>query len=355
MKIYYSGHIPDILISPDLPIFEAIKVLDAGALQIVLVVDKNNFLLGTVTDGDIRRGILRGFDLNLPISSAMNVHPVTISHETSRDKAQALMRARSIHCLPILNRQGIIVGLETENRLLWEGVENTVVVLMAGGLGMRLRPLTDSIPKPLLAINGTPIMQHIIERFAEQGFRRFFISVNYRAQMIKDYFGNGSAFGVDIDYLEESKRLGTGGALSLISGSNISENLLVMNGDLLTTLDFRQLLEFHRHSGGVATMAVREYSFRVPYGVVQVEGDSFINMIEKPAHTFFVNAGVYAIRYDQLGLIPKGEFFDLPDLFAKLRNNGEKVTVFPLREEWRDIGSHADYAEANQQLATGLT
>lgn len=345
------GQILDILVAPELPVIEAIKVLDKGALQILLVVAEDNRLLGTVTDGDIRRGILHGLDLNSPIATAMNANPVSIGDDASWDRARTLMRARSIHCLPVLDANGIVVGLKTETRLLWQGVEDTIVVLMAGGLGMRLRPLTESIPKPLLSINGKPMLEHIIRRFAEQGFRRFFLSVNYRGEMIKDHFGDGASFGVDIAYVEESKRLGTGGALSLIPPDRLSENIIVMNGDLLTTLNFRHFLDFHRGSGGGATMAVREYVFRVPYGVVRVEEERFVDMVEKPAHAFFVNAGIYAIQRDRLALVPKDEFFDLPDLFAALKAKGEKLAVFPLREDWRDIGSREDYEEVMQQHA----
>lgn len=333
----------DITISPGSSILQAIETLNSTSLQVLLVVDRDMHLLGTVTDGDIRRGILRGLGLDAAIDNAMNTHPITIGRDIGRDAALSLMRSKSIHCVPVVDESRRVVGLETETRLLWQGIEDTWVVLMAGGLGMRLRPLTESVPKPLLEVNGKPMLEHIIGRLAEQGFRRFFLSVNYKSEMIKGHFGDGAGYGVEISYIEEDKPLGTGGALSLLPADGMSDNIIVMNGDLLTTLNFRQLLDFHRAHGGVATMAVRDYSIRVPYGVVQVDDENFIDVVEKPAHSYFVNAGIYVIGSEQLQHIPKEVFFDLPDLFGLLKMQGKKVTVFPLREEWRDIGNFQDY------------
>jgi len=276
----------------------------------------------------------------------MNTDPVTIGQDEGRDAALLLMRSRSIHCVPVVDASLRVVGLETESRLFWQGIEDTCVVLMAGGLGMRLRPLTEAVPKSLLAVNGKPMLEHIIERFVEQGFRRFFLSVNYKSEMIRNYFGDGSDWGVEIDYIEEDKPLGTGGALSLLPAQGISDNIIVMNGDLLTTLNFRHLLDFHSTHDGAATMCVRDYSIRVPFGVVKVDGEYFVDVVEKPAHSCFVNAGIYVIASDQLQHIPKDLFFDLPDLFGLLKAQGKKVTVFPLREDWRDIGSFQDYEQA---------
>ncbi|MCI5123080.1 MAG: CBS domain-containing protein [Candidatus Electrothrix sp. AR5] len=341
-------NLQDIYIDRDTSVIDAIKVLDRSALQILLVVDQNRHLLGTITDGDIRRGILHGIDLSTPVSETMNSNPVTINRNTGRDAALSLMRSKSIHCIPVVDELQRVVGLETESRLLWQGREESWVVLMAGGLGMRLRPLTASVPKPLLKVNGKPMLEHIIDRFIEQGFHRFFLAVNYKSEMIRKHFGNGTDRGIEIVYVEEDKPLGTGGALSLLPYKDMSDHIIVMNGDLLTTLNFRQLLDFHKRGNGVATMTVRDYSFRIPYGVVEVDGDQFVEIVEKPAHSYFVNAGIYVIGADQLQHIPKDEFFDLPDLFVQLKEQGKDLNVFPLREEWRDIGSHHEYELANK-------
>jgi hypothetical protein len=272
--------IRDILITPEMSLLESMALLDQTALRILLVVDAQGQLLGTVTDGDIRRMVLRGKSLSLPISNAMNANPITISSGKDRGSAVSLMKNERIHCVPVLDQSRRVVGLETDARLLWQDIENTWVVIMAGGLGMRLRPLTETVPKPLLNVNGRPLLDRIFEGLEDQGFRRFALSVNYKSEMIKNHFGDGSARGVEIVYVEESKPLGTGGALSLLPKRCHSENIVVMNGDLLTSLNFRHLLDYHREHGSAATMTVRDYSFQVPYGVVEVEGESFVGIID---------------------------------------------------------------------------
>ena len=338
-----------VLVGTETTLIEAISALDKGALQIALVVDQGRRLLGTITDGDIRRSLLKGRGLDALVDVVMNKNPLTIQYGMPRSEALLLMRSQSVLCLPVVDKNNRVIGLETSERLLLHGDERTSVVLMAGGKGMRLRPLTENIPKPLLKVKGKPVLAHIIERFVEQGFKTFYISINYRGEMIRDHFGDGSNYGAQIYYIEEDKALGTGGALSLLPLEDLSENIVVMNSDLLTTLNFRQLLDFHRKNGGVATMAVRDYSFRVPYGVVQADAERFVAMVEKPAHSYFVNAGIYVLNSNQIKLVPKDEFFDLPSMFDLLNGRSEKLTVFPLREDWLDIGSHQDYALANDE------
>ncbi len=313
-------------------------------MQILLVTDESERLVGTITDGDIRRAILRGLDTSKPVTHVMNENPVTVDSKAGRDDVLALMRNKAIHCVPVIDNQRRIEGLETDSNLIWQGVEDTWVVLMAGGLGMRLRPLTQATPKPLLQVNGKPMLEHILERFVEQGFRKFYLSVNYKAEMIRNHFG------ACISYLDENKPLGTGGALSLLPVQGISDNIIVMNGDLLTTLNFRHLLAFHDFHSGSATMCVRDYSIQVPYGVVNAQGENFIDIVEKPAHNYFVNAGVYVLSSEVLEIVPKNGFFDLPDLFCQLKKLNKKVVVFPLREYWRDIGSVRDYELANAEV-----
>ena len=343
----------EILVSPETSILQGIETIDSSALQILLVVDGAGRLLGSVTDGDVRRAILHGRDLNESVSVVMNPNPISVLEGTTRDVVLSLMQAKSIHCVPVVDKEGHVVGLETQSRLLWQGVEDdTCVVLMAGGLGMRLRPLTESVPKPLLEVNGKAMLEHIIERFVEQGFKRFYLSVNYKSEMIRQHFGDGADFGAHISYIDEDKPLGTGGALSQLPTECMSDNIIVMNGDLLTTLNFRQLLDFHNVHSGCATMCVRDYSIQVPYGVVAVEGEHFIDIIEKPAHSYFVNAGVYVIRSDELKHIPSDRFYDLPDLFSQLKEQGKKVTVFPLREDWRDIGNIHEFQQAQGEVNT---
>jgi NDP-sugar pyrophosphorylase family protein len=224
------------------------------------------------------------------------------------------------------------------------------VVLMAGGLGSRLRPLTDECPKPMLRVGNKPLLETIIETFIEQGFRRFFISVNYMADTIKEYFGDGSRWGAEIQYLEETSRLGTAGALSLLP-EKPQAPLLVMNGDLLTKINFRQLLDFHREHHAQGTMCVREYEFQVPYGVVKMDHHRITGFEEKPIQRYFVNAGIYVLEPQALQHIPHGVFFDMPSLFQTLMADRQEAVVFPIREYWLDIGHMADYDRANGEFA----
>ena len=342
--------IEEISVQKNVSIFESIKILDQTAMQILMVTDHNGGLIGTVTDGDIRRAILRGKKLDAPISSIMNKNPITINKKLTRTEAISLLTENSINCVPVLNADKKIIRLETMARSFFnQDYTNTSVVIMAGGLGTRLRPLTNATPKPMLKINGKPLLERMILNLSEQGFNHFFISVNYKAEMIKNYFQNGEKFGVKIEYLEEAKPLGTGGALSLLPESLKSKHLIIMNGDLLTDLNFQNLLEFHTSQKSAATMAVRDHRIEVPYGVVDFHNEIFSNLVEKPLHTFFVNVGIYVINKKELKYIPNDQFYDLPELFNILKTKRKKVTVFPLREYWRDIGNISDFKQAQKE------
>lgn len=343
--------IQQILVSPEMPILEAIKAIEAGARQIALVVDGDCRLLGTVTDGDIRRGILRGIGLDQPMSSVMNAQPLTARPEQGHDAVLRLMRKREIHQIPIVDADGQVVGLETLDDLIHQDALDVWVVLMAGGLGTRLRPLTENVPKPLLPVGGRPLLETIIENFALQGFRRIFLSVNYKAEMFESHFGDGSALGVQIEYVHEQGRMGTAGALALLP--ELPEKpLIVMNGDLLTTVNFRQLLDFHREHQVRATMGVREYSFQVPYGVVQTDRQRLVSVSEKPVHNFFVNAGIYVLEPNVLDLIPRDKPYDMPKLFEAIAADGGEAAVFPVLDYWLDVGRLSDLDRANQDFSS---
>ncbi len=341
----------DILVGPDEPMLEVIRRINEGAMQIALVTDREGRLLGTITDGDVRRAILRGLPLEIPAREIMNPRPVTVTRETGREQALALLRKRGIHAIPVVDEGRRVIGLELESSLLIETAREAWVVLMAGGKGMRLRPLTEDTPKPMLQVGGKPMLEHIIGRFVEQGFRHFYLSVNYKSEVITEHFGDGSALGCDIRYVHEDKPLGTGGALSLLPENGLSEDIIVMNGDLLTDINFHQLLAYHRDTGAAATICARAHKVNIPYGVIEMEGGDFVGIIEKPSYTHFVNAGIYVLRREVLHLIPRNVFYDLPELFGELKRRGQKVSVFPLHEQWRDIGSPDDFALAQQESA----
>lgn len=339
----------DILVSPDTSILHAIEIIDAGTAKIALVVDQQGKLLGTVTDGDIRRGILKGISLEEEIYHVMNPNPITVRQNERQEMILAIMKLKKIHHVPILDDQGKVVDLKIYDDLVTSKKRDNWVVLMAGGLGSRLRPLTNEIPKPLLTVGKQPILQTIIENFIEHGFYKFYLSVNYKAEMIKEYFGDGSRWGIEIRYINETKKLGTAGSLSLLP-EKPQEPLIVMNGDLLTKVDFQQLLKSHQDYQSQATMCVREFEYQVPYGVVKVDKEKLIDIEEKPVERYFVNAGIYVIEPDTLDLIPKDQFFDMPDLFKELIGLNCNIKVFPIREYWLDIGQMDDFNRANAEF-----
>lgn len=327
---------------------DAWQAMDKSALQIVFVVDEKNCLLGVVTDGDVRRSILRGEELSTPVGRIMNAHPITAPQGAERAELLRLMKAKTVRQIPLVDEERHLVGLVQMEELLYRPQRKNAVVLMAGGLGTRLRPLTDKIPKPLLKVGAKPILETILESFLDAGFHRFYFAVNYKSQMIEDYFGDGSRFGAEIEYLHENKRMGTAGALYFLP-SIPKEPILVMNGDLLTKVDFGELLDYHIEQGAVATMAVREYSYQVPYGVIDFDGERIEGIREKPSYSFFVNAGIYALSPEAVALVDKEEFFDMPQLFNALVEEEKKTTVYPVREYWLDIGRMDDFERAQEE------
>jgi dTDP-glucose pyrophosphorylase len=336
-----------IVVTPGTALRDAIALIDQSSLQVALVVRVDGKLAGVLTDGDIRRAILRGDSLGIPVDQVMNVQATSISVQASREEMLSLMRRHAFHHLPLVDEADRVVGLVTLDDLVGAVRRPNWVVLMAGGLGTRLHPLTKHTPKPLLAIRDKPILETILESFVEQGFNRFFISVNYKAEMIRDYFGDGSRWGVDLEYLHETSRLGTAGALSLLP-STPSAPIIVMNGDLLTKVSFDSLLSFHAERGALATMAVREFEYQVPYGVVSLNGTEIISIEEKPSQRYFVSAGIYALSPEVLHHLPAESLFDMPTLFEKLIALGKKTAAYPLREYWLDIGRLEEFEKAQK-------
>lgn len=336
------------IVRPDASMKDAIARIDSSGMQLALVVDSGGRLLGTLSDGDVRRAILRGRDLTTPAVEIMNMNPTWAPEGSTGDELLAIMRRKVLRHVPLLNENHEVVGLATLDALAGVIERPNWVVLMAGGMGTRLRPLTEATPKPMLPVSGKPILENILESFAEQGFRKFFFSVNYLADAIRGHFGDGSRWGVHINYLLENKRLGTAGALSLLPGRP-TDPIIVMNGDLLTRVRFDGLLHFHGEHGAAATMAVREYDFQVPYGVVRLEGSSVTAIDEKPVHRFFVNAGIYALSPKALELVPDNQYFDMPGLFDAVLAKGGHVSAYPVREYWLDVGRIEEFERAQQE------
>ena len=333
------------LIGPDASILDAIRVIDRGRVQLALVIDAERRLLGTVTDGDVRRSILKRTPLESPVRTIMNATPTTMARSAGRDAIIALMHARTLNQVPLVDEHGRVVGLEVVGNLLQAGSRENWVVLMAGGPGTRLRPLTEATPKPLLPVGDRPILETIVEGFVRSGFERIFMALNYKADMIREHFGDGRAFGARIDYLSENERLGTAGALSLLP-ERPPGAFFVMNADLLTSVNFQQLMTFHEEHDGPATVCVREYDMTVPYGVAEVEDGRLGAISEKPVQRFFVNAGIYVFDPDVLDHVPNNVYIDMTTFLGRLIELGLSPRVFPLREYWIDIGQKTDYERA---------
>jgi dTDP-glucose pyrophosphorylase len=329
--------IDSIKLAPTATVREALQIIDSGAMKIALVVSKDNKLLGTLSDGDIRRGLLNGLTLDDCVESIVFHHPFVCRINDSKETILQNAVNKKIYQIPIVDHDGILIGIEEVDELLRPKELANKVVLMAGGLGTRLRPLTDDTPKPLLEVGSKPILETIIENFAKYGFRNIILSVNYKAHMLEDYFGNGDNLGVHIEYIHENKRLGTAGALSLIR-EKLQEPFFVMNGDLLTNVNFEQLFDYHHEHHAAATMAVREYDFQVPYGVVNVEDGRIRSIEEKPMQRFFVSAGIYMLSPEVVSYIPHDTFYDMPTLFSLLIAHDMTALSFPIREYWLDIG-----------------
>lgn len=339
----------DITVKADITIRKALENLDNSSKQILLVIDDSGKLIGTVNDGDIRRGLLKGVSLDDTIYTIYFKEPTVANVNDSKESIIRIASAKRIHQIPVVDHNGNLVGLEILDELISEQTKSNPVVLMAGGLGTRLGELTKSTPKPMLHVGNKPILETIIENFCKYGYTNFIISVNYLSHVIEEYFGDGSKFGVNIRYIHETKRMGTAGALSLIRDF-LHEPFFVMNGDLLTNVNFEHLHNFHVAQQAMGTMGVREYDVQVPYGVVNIDNGKISSIIEKPIHKFFISAGVYMLSPKALELVPDDDFFDMPSLFESIISKGGTATSFPLHEYWLDIGRISDYEQANHEF-----
>ena len=345
-----------LLVEPEASIQQVMERIDRNAKGIALVVDDALHLMGTITDGDIRRAILAGLNLSLPVKTLIdrrdtNPEPFTAPFGTSDAELLHMMTEQSIRHIPLLNEEGQVVDVALLSDLVKEFEPPLRAVVMAGGFGMRLRPLTDQLPKPMLPVGKRPLLELIIEQLRLAGIRQVNVATHYKSEMIADHFKDGQAFGVDIRYVKEDQPLGTAGALSLIEESD--EPLLVMNGDILTRVDFRAMLLFHRENGADLTVAVRQYDFDVPYGVVETDGVNVMGISEKPVVRYFINAGIYLLNPAVCRMVPNGQAYDIPDLIAHLIREGYKVVSFPIREYWLDIGKEDHYQQAQMDMANG--
>ncbi len=327
---------------------EALKIIDGGAMKIALVVDDDEKLVGTLSDGDIRRGLLNGLSLENSIEAIVYRTPTVCSIEDTQEYILEQALKKKIYQVPIIDKNGKLIGIEEVDNLLKPETRTNRVVLMVGGLGTRLRPLTEHVPKPMLKVGNKPILETIILNFKKYGFINIILSVSYKAEIIEEYFKDGKEFGINIEYIYENQRMGTAGALSLMR-DRLNEPFFVMNGDLLTNINFEQMMNYHISNSSDATMGVREYDFQVPYGVVNIDGNTILSIEEKPIHKFFVSAGVYILNPKALEFIPNNKFYDMPTLFEKIIEKELKSISFPIHEYWLDIGRIEEFHKANSE------
>ena len=348
MNLSSSGTWRKTLLTPDANIQDAIRNLDNSGLQIILVIDSDRYLLGTITDGDIRRGLLRGLDFNSPIDSIIHQEPLIVPPEVSRDTVLQIMKANVINALPIVDDNRQVIGLHLLNELLITPQRPNLMIIMAGGKGTRLRPHTENCPKPLLPVQGKPMLEYIIERAKGEGFQRFVLAIHYLGHMIEDYFEDGSRWQVQIDYLREESPLGTAGAISLLSDYP-ELPFIVSNGDVLTDIRYGELLDFHNRHRASATMAVRLHEWQNPFGVVHTKGVDIIGFEEKPIIRSHVNAGIYALSPNAPKILEKDQYCDMPTLFNRLQERGDRTIVYPMHEPWLDVGRMEEFDRAQKE------
>ena len=336
-----------VLVQPNNTIREALQKINSETLRMSIVVDLNGDLLGVLTDGDVRRGLLEGVTLDDTVVKVMNSNPVTAQEGVSRNELIEIMETKNFLSIPIL-KENKVVGLETLRGAISNVVKKSnPVFIMAGGFGTRLRPLTDDCPKPMLKIGNKPMLEILVERFKKEGFFNIYISTHYFADRIMDYFGDGQRHGVNITYVHELEPLGTGGALGLLPDATCNElPLILINGDILTTLDFSNLLDYHKKNSATATICVKEYEYQIPYGVIERDGLKVTSMKEKPFHKYFVNAGVYVLEPEVVNSVAKGSYIDAPIVVEKYIEKGSNVLMFPIHEYWLDIGRLEDFERA---------
>jgi dTDP-glucose pyrophosphorylase len=329
----------------DANIKEAVEVLNQSSLKIVLVTDATGVLVGTISDGDIRRGLLRGLFLESPIESIIHHGALVVNSGTNRASVIQLMLENKVQQIPVIDEMKHLIGLHLWDELSSPPLRTNIMVIMAGGKGTRLYPQTENCPKPMLPIAGKPILEHIISKAKVAGFSNFILAVHYLGHMVEEYFGDGSQLGVNIQYLREESPLGTAGALSLL-GPLSEQPIVVTNGDVISDIPYGEILDFHQKNMGLATMAVRFHEWQNPYGVVQTNGLEIIGYEEKPVTRNYINAGVYVIDTSVISLLPKMEPCDMPMLFEKIRATYGKTLAYPVHEQWIDIGRPSDLARA---------
>lgn len=338
-----------ILVYKDYSLRHTLEVIDYGAKGIVLLVDESKRLLGTITDGDIRRAILKGISLEDSIEKVAHLNPVSVKQSMTRQEIKDIFIKKAVKDIPVVDNDNRVIDLISINDILLpQGKENPVII-MAGGLGTRLKDLTKEIPKPMLRVGEDPILQHTINNFKQYGYNKILLSVNYRSEIIENYFQDGLAYGVKINYIKETKRLGTAGGIKLAKDF-IKSPFFVTNGDVFTNLNVENMMRFHIESGFDITVGTRKHTFQIPYGVIETENDNIIEIKEKPIIEYLINGGIYCINPNLIDFIPDDQYFEITDLINICIKNGRKVGSYEIKDYWMDIGRIEDYNKVNKDI-----
>lgn len=337
-----------LIINKAMTLKEALIKMEEEAKGILLVVNQNNKLIGTLTDGDLRRAILKDTKLEDEIGAIIHENPISAKPNMNRDEIKDIFIRKAIRHLPIVDDNEVICDLISINDILLEKGKDNAVIIMAGGLGTRLRDLTKEIPKPMLKVGKYPILHHIINNFKQYGYNKMFISVNYKSEIIENYFQDGYAHGVKINYVKEHKRLGTGGGIKLAK-DYIKKPFFVMNGDIFTNVNLEEMMNFHEENGFDITVATRKYSYNIPYGVINIENNNIVSVEEKPEIDYLINAGIYCLNPSVIEYIPDDEYFEITDLIDICIHNNKKVGSYEIKDYWMDIGHVNDYYRVNEE------
>ncbi|MBU3193972.1 nucleotidyltransferase family protein [Clostridium algidicarnis] len=330
---------------------QAIQSIDLGVRGIVLLVNEDELLIGTITDGDIRRAILRGVQLDDSIENVVHYNPISVKKDITKEEMKDIFIKKAVKHIPIVDINNKVIDLISINDILLPEGKDNLVIIMAGGLGTRLKELTKEIPKPMLRVGKDPILQHIINNFKQYGYNKLVLSVNYKADIIENYFQDGYAYGVKIQYVREKKRLGTGGGIKLAK-DYIESPFFVTNGDIFTSLNVEDMMSFHIRNKFDITVGVRKYYFEVPYGVINLEKNVIKSIEEKPSVEYLINGGVYCINPDIIDYIPDDKYYEITDLINKCIKEGKKVGSYEIKDYWMDIGKVEDYYKVNEDVSS---
>jgi len=341
----------NVLASPTIPISDAVALLDKAGTGALVLCTEGRTLCGLLTDGDIRRAVLQGKSMDAPCVTIASRKPVVATRSISAWEALHLMNHHDIHHLPLVDEENHVVDFLLRSDLMSGAPLDLSAVIMAGGYGKRLLPLTESVPKPMLPLGDRPLLELTIEQLRRSGIRDINLTTHYLPDCITDHFGDGEGFGVNLHYLKEDNPMGTAGGLKQIKRPE--STFLVINGDILTGVPFQEMLMYHRKHGAVLTVGVRKYDVQVPFGVVECEDVRITRLQEKPSLSFFINAGTYLLEPSAYDYFPEGQPFDMTDLIQRLIEAGRPVVGFPIREYWLDVGRHEDYQKAQKDVLKG--